>query len=157
MIRKYCGLILAICLVSSCELVFAADEPAVIEATLRAYEQAWSQHDARAVASFYYEPALRVTARGPVVRATRKDEEEFFVTFLPALVKSGYDRSSWESLQVRLLDANTAIASGVTVRHRADGGVFARVGVTYALYRTAEGWKIFLSSTHEPGAALQFR
>ena len=136
MIRRYGGLILSICLVWSCESAYAADEQGAIEATLRAYEQAWSRHDAREVAGFYYEPAVRVTAGGPVVRATRKDEEEFFATFLPALVKSGYARSTWDSLQVRMLDANTAVASGVTVRNRGDGSVFARVGVTYALYRT---------------------
>jgi NTF2-like protein (DUF6841) len=91
------------------------------------------------------------------VRATRKDQEAFFENFLWALVKGGYERSSWESLEVRLLDPQTAIASGVTVRYRANGSVFARVGVTYALRSTAEGWKIFLSSTHEPGAALRFK
>jgi hypothetical protein len=32
------------------------------------------------------------------------------------MVKRGYARSTGESLQVRLLDPQTAIASGVTVR-----------------------------------------
>ncbi len=135
----------------------AAEGTATVEGTLHAYEEAWSRHDGHAVASFFYEPAVRVTNGGPTVRSTRKEEETFFNNFLPALVKSGYERSSWESLQVRLLDSQTAIASGVTIRYRADGSVFARVGVTYALRSTPEGWKIFLSATHEPGAALQFK
>jgi ketosteroid isomerase-like protein len=144
-------------LAASSGLVLAANEQSGVESTLRAYVGAWSRHDAAAAASFYYEPAIRVTAGGPVVRATRRDQEAFFRTFLPALVKGGYDRSAWESLSVRLLDPKTAIASGVTVRYRADGSVFARLGVTYALYRTPDGWKIFLSSTHEPASALQFK
>ncbi len=155
MITRYVAPVL-LCLTSGVGTAFAGGEAAV-EATLRAYEQAWSRDDARAAASFYCEPAMRVTAGGPVVRATRKDEEAFFNNFLSALANSGYVRSKWESLEVRLLDAKTAIASGVTVRYRANGSVFARVGVTYALYSTPDGWKIFLSATHEPGAVLKFR
>jgi len=142
--------------VASCGRVYAANEQSVVESTLRAYEDAWSHHDAAAAASFYYEPTMRVTAGGPVVRAKRKDQEDFFKSFFPGLVKGGYDHSAWESLSIRLLDPMTAIASGVTVRYRADGSVFARLGVTYFLYSTPEGWKIFLSSTHEPAAALRF-
>ena len=117
--------------------VSAADGVKAVEDTLRAYEQAWSHLDAHAAASFYYEPAMRVTNGGPVIRATRSDQEVFFNGFL--------------------LDPNTAIASGVTVRYRADGSVFARVGVTYGLWRTSEGWKIFLSATHGPDTVLRFR
>jgi uncharacterized protein (TIGR02246 family) len=140
-----------------CRAALAAGGAQAVEATLHAYEAAWSRHDGRAVAAFYYEPALRVTPTGPVVRATRQDEERFFEGFLTGLVNSGYQRSVWQSLEVRLLDANTAIASGVTVRYRADGSVYARVGVTYALCATPQGWKIFMSANHEAATALRFR
>lgn len=150
--------LLCILLAASVGQPALADDPTkAVERTLEAYEQAWSHHDAGEVASFYYEPAMRVSATGPVVRATRQDQETFFNTFLPTLVKSGYDRSRWESLEIRLLDSTTALASGVTVRYRSNGSVFGRVGVTYALYRTPQGWKIFLSATHEAGTALRFR
>jgi hypothetical protein len=125
--------------------VRAADGVRAVD-TLRKYEQAWSRLDGHAAAIFYYEPAMRVTNGGPVVRSTRSDQEAFFNGFLPALAKSGYARSAFEQLQVRLLDSKTAIASGVTVRYRADGSVFARVGVTYGLWKTPEGWKIFSRS-----------
>jgi uncharacterized protein (TIGR02246 family) len=155
-IVRCCAVVLLL-LGSSWQVAFAADEQSAVERTLRAYEEAWSHHDAQAIASFYYEPAVRVTAGGPVVRATRRDEEAFFKSFLPTLVKSGYDQSEWESLQIHLLDPKTAIASGVTVRYRADRSLFARLGVTYALCSTPDGWKIFLSATHEPASVLQFR
>jgi ketosteroid isomerase-like protein len=131
-------------------------EHAVVE-TLRAYEQAWSRHDARAIASFYYEPALRITAGGPVMRQTRSDQEAFFSGFMASLVKRGYARSSWEDLEVHLLDAETAIASGISVRFKTDGSQLERVGLTYALRSTPEGWKIFLSSTHATERMLRFR
>lgn len=146
------ALLLLIC---SLESARAADDVQTVKETLRAYEQAWSRHDGRAVASFYYEPAMRVTTGGPVVRATRAEQETFFTGFLAGLVERGYARSTWEKLDVHLLDAKTAIASGVTVRYRADGSVFERVALTYALWSTADGWKIFLTATHAPDTMLR--
>ena len=123
---------------------------------LRAYEEAWSRHDAHAIAGFYYEPAVRVSPAGPIVRATRVMQEAFFAGLLARLMKQGYASSAWQHLEVRLLDAHTAIASGVIVRHRADGSEFQRQGVTYTLWRGESGWKIFLSATHLPSTALHF-
>jgi uncharacterized protein (TIGR02246 family) len=133
------------------------DEDQAVRQTLEAYEQAWSRHDAAAVAGFYYEPAMRVGKGGPAVRATRSDQQAFFEGFLRGLADRGYARSAWEELDVRLLDAQTAIASGITLRYRSDGSLLERVAVTYGLRRSDEGWKIFLSATHAPESVLRFR
>ena len=140
-----------------CATAAAADERDAVKQTMEAYEQAWSRHDAHAVADFYFEPAMRVSKGGPVIRATRADQETFFEGYLRAIVARGYERSEWESLDARLLDAQTAIASGIAVRHRADGSTLERVAVTYELWHTDNGWRIFLSATHAPETALQFR
>ena len=144
-------------LLASCPLAFAAGgEQAVID-TLHAYEEAWSKHDGKAVASFYHEPAMRLSPGGPAVRPGLADQERFFTPFLAGLVARGYARSTWETLEVRLLDPQTAIASGITLRYRADGSLFERVAVTYGLRETPTGWKIFLSATHAADTVLQFR
>lgn len=91
------------------------------------------------------------------VRPTRADQEAFFRAFLGALVSRGYGRSQWKHLDVRLLDGETAIASGVSARYRSDGGLLERVAVTYGLRKTDKGWKIFLSATHAPETVLRFR
>ncbi len=140
-----------------CTVSRAADPLDEVRQTLQAYEQAWSRHDAHAVADFYFEPAMRVSKGGPVVRATRVDQETFFDGYLRAIVGRGYERSEWESLEARLLDPQTALASGISVRYRADGSVLERVAVTYQLWNTGKGWKIFLSATHAPETVLQFR
>jgi ketosteroid isomerase-like protein len=142
---------------SCCTAARAGDPVDEVRQTLQDYEQAWSRHDAHAVADFYFEPAMRVSKGGPVVRATRADQETFFEGYLRAIVARGFERSEWESLDARLLDAQTAIASGIAVRHRADGSVLERVAVTYELWHTDNGWKIFLSATHAPETVLQFR
>jgi uncharacterized protein (TIGR02246 family) len=140
-----------------CGTVLAnADEDAVKD-VLRAYEDAWSRHDGEAIANFYYEPAMRVGKGGPAVRATRADQRAFFDGFLRGLVERGYARSAWEELEVRLLDPQTALASGITARFREDGSVLERVAVTYGLRNSGEGWKIFMSATHTPDSVLRFR
>jgi uncharacterized protein (TIGR02246 family) len=144
-------------LVSWSATVLAGTAEEAVKEVLRAYEEAWSRHDAEAVASFYFEPAMRVGKGGPVVRATRADQKAFFDGFFPGLVDRGYARSAWEGLEVRLLDPQTAIASGITVRYRSDGTVLERVAVTYGLRDSTEGWKIFMSATHAPDSVLRFR
>ena len=144
-------------LATFCPAASAADGEDAIRQTLQAYEQAWSRHDAHAVAGFYFEPAMRVSKAGPVVRPMRADQETFFDGYLRGIIVRGYDRSEWESLEVRLLDAQTGLASGIAVRYRADGSVLERVAVTYQLWNTDQGWQIFLSATHAPESVLHFR
>lgn len=67
---------------------------------------------------------------------------------------SGRVRSTRRTNEV---DPQTALASGIAVRYRADGSVLERVAVTYQLWNTGKGWKIFLSATHAPETVLQFR
>jgi len=136
--------------------VYAGSGVQAVKQTLQGYEQAWSRHDGPAIASFYYEPAMRVSKAGPLVRSTRAAEEAFFDGFVQLLVVKGYDHSDWQVLHVHLLNARTAIASGVVTRYRRDGSILQRQGVTYDLWRTDQGWKIFLSATHAPQSALQF-
>ena len=149
--------VFCIAFATCCPAVSAADGEDAIRQTLQAYEQAWSRHDAHAVASFYFEPAMRVSKAGPVIRPTQADQETFFDGYLRGMVGRGYDRSEWESLEVRLLDAQTGLASGITVRYRADGSVMERVAVTYSLWSTEKGWKIILSATHAPENVPRFR
>jgi uncharacterized protein (TIGR02246 family) len=153
-----CGRRFAIWLLAAwCASVWAGAEEESVKDLLKAYEAAWSRHDAQAVASFYYEPAMRVSKGGPAVRATRAEQQTFFDGFLRGLVERGYVWSAWEELEVRLLDPQTAFASGITVRYREDGSVLERVALTYALRNTEGGWKIFMSATHSPDTVLRFR
>jgi uncharacterized protein (TIGR02246 family) len=151
------AMVVVVLAIYCCGHALAETEEEAVAKVLQAYEDAWGRHDAHAIASFYYEPAMRVTRGGPVVRPTRADQEAFFGGFLRGLVSRGYVRSAWEQLEVRLLDAETAIASGVTGRYTADGSLLERVAVTYGLRKTSEGWKIFLSATHAPDTVLRFR
>ena len=87
--RKHIGLLFLMLLIYGSA---AADESRItdrdkqaVTQALQAYEEAWSRHDAHAIAGFYYEPAMRVSAGGPVVRATRAMQETFFSGLLSGL------------------------------------------------------------------------
>jgi ketosteroid isomerase-like protein len=135
----------------------AEDPTQTATRVLYAYEDAWSHHDAKAIAGLYAEPAIRVSVNGPIVRETQAAQTVFFNGLLTSLVNQGYERSTWDHLEVHLLDSHTAIASGVVARYRANGSVFQRQAVTYGLWDTTRGWRIFFSATHQPGSELHFR
>ena len=63
----------------------AEDAKRSVEQVLRAYEDAWSQHDAKAIASFYYEPAMRVSPSGPSARNASEHEvpRQSYSRYLP--------------------------------------------------------------------------
>ena len=151
------GIAAFLVLASWCATALAGADEVDVQNLLDAYEQAWSQHDAIAIASFYYEPAMRIGRGGPVVRPTRADQEAFFTHFVPELVQRGFDHSAFEELNLHLLDADTGIASGILLRYRKDGSLFERVAVTYGLRKGQAGWKIFLSDTHPAETVMRFR
>ena len=138
-------------------LANANDADPEIEKVMNGYEKAWSHHDAKAIASFYHEPSMRVSKTGPTVRKTVKDQEIFFEGLLGDLVTKGYDHSDWETLNIHLMDTNTAIVSGVILRYRKDGSLMYRTAVSYGLWKSLDEWKIFWSATHAPEGVMQFK
>jgi hypothetical protein len=114
-------------------VAYAEDATQTITKALYAYEDAWSHHDAKAIAGFYAEPAIRVSANGLIVRDTQAAQTVFFNGLLTSLVNQGYERSNWDHLEVHLLDGRSAIASRVVTRYRANGSVFQSQAVTYGL------------------------
>jgi len=52
------------------------------------------------------------------------------------------------------MDDQTAIASGVTLRFKKDGTLIERTGVSYGLWKTQDGWKIFWAATHNPEGVI---
>ncbi len=135
-------------------VVHANDTESGIRAVMIGYEQAWSKRDAKAVASYYHEPAIRGSRVGPTARPTIKSQEIFFEGFLGSLVIRGYDYSDWESLNIHIMNAQTAVAGGITLRYKKDGTLMERAAVSYGLWKTIDGWEIFWSTTHTPEGVM---
>ena len=57
---------------------------------------------------------------------------------------------------VKLLSETTALAAVQWIRRKADEEELERVGATYALFKSEDGWKIVMVTVHSPAALLEF-
>lgn len=58
-------------------------------------------------------------------------------------------------LHVKQLSSRVALASAEILRYKAGGELLERVGASYVLRRTNEGWKIPAIVTHDPDSVLR--
>ena len=72
-----------------------------------------------------------------------------------SLKAQGYGRSELADLRLKQVSAGLFVASGIAVRYKADGQELGRMGVTYVLRKTNEGWKLAALVGHDPGTALR--
>lgn len=72
-----------------------------------------------------------------------------FRTIADTLQSKGYGRSDLINLNVQRLSDTTTLASGIADRYKADGQELERVGVTYVLQKSADGWKIAVTIIHD--------
>ena len=96
--------------------------------------------DPQRLLPYYHEPLMIVTAARTLVLTTRTDVEVWLKPFIQRLKDQGWDtRSEWAQLHVKQLSAGVAVASALILRHKADGQLLERVGVTYVLRKTSDG------------------
>lgn len=60
-----------------------------------------------------------------------------------------YARSEITDLHVQQMSENTAVVSVSRVRYTSDGQELERLGETYTLQRTDDGWKIVVAMIHD--------
>ncbi len=68
--------------------------------------------------------------------------------FLDGLKRQGVTNVKWQSMNVRLIDNNIALASNLAVRYTQSGDVFNQVGATYMLYKEQNAWRIASFAVH---------
>ena len=97
----------------------------------------------------------RQVATTSVSLATRADVESWLTPVLVKLKERGYARSDWSQLQVKVVSNGVAIASAMFIRYKTDGAELERLGATYVLRKTGDGWKIAVIVLHEPSNVLK--
>ena len=148
-------LLLSLAVMASTTLAEAQDEKSVVARTLNDYVAALSSLDPQRLLPYYHEPLMIVTAARTLVLTTRTDVEVWLKPFIQRLKDQGWDtRSEWAQLHVKQLSAGVAVASALILRHKADGQLLERVGVTYVLRKTSDGWKIAVLVAHDPGSVM---
>jgi ketosteroid isomerase-like protein len=117
------------------------------------YATALGSLDPQRILPYYHEPLTLITAPITSILTTRADIEQWEKSRGEQMKGRGYARNAWDQLHVKPLNYGLAVASGLAVqgrRSRAD-----RLGITYVLRRTGDGWKIAVLTVHDPGTVLR--
>ena len=130
------------------------DERAAAVQAFKDYVAAVGSLDAKRVAPHYHEPLMFVAAAGARALATRADIEAWLTPVFARLRERGYARSDWSEFQSKLLSNGVAVVSTQTVRYKTDGQQMEKLGFTYILRKTSEGWKVAVLIGHDPANVL---
>jgi ketosteroid isomerase-like protein len=131
------------------------DEGAAAVQAFKDYVAAVASLDAQRVAPHYHEPLMVVAAAGARALATRADIAAWLTPVFARLKERGYARSDWSEFQSKLLSNGVAVVSTQTVRYKTDGQQMEKVGFTYILRKTSEGWKVAVLIGHDPANVLR--
>jgi ketosteroid isomerase-like protein len=139
----------ALGLVPHMPLAAGQDDKAGVTSLLNDYARAFGKLDVQAILPYYHEPSVLITTRGVATMPTHAAMAVAFKPLMDGLRARGYARSEFTTLNVKRLSATTALASGAAVRYKADGQELERLGATYVLHKTENGWKIAVTVGHD--------
>jgi ketosteroid isomerase-like protein len=132
-----------------------AREEEAITQTFTNYTQAFQTLDPRAALPYFHLPCMFMPSQGVRVLTTAADVEALLTQVMEGLKARSYTRSELVNLNVKQMSANSALVSVSRVRHANDGRELERLGETYTLRRTEDGWKIAVAMIHDPDAILR--
>ena len=116
---------------------------------LNNYYSTFSTLDIESITPFFQEPCIFVSPQGVVAPQTADDVKDVFKLIADGLRSKAYGRSELINLKVQRLSETTMLASGIADRYKANGEELERVGVTYVLQKSGDGWKIAVTVIHD--------
>ena len=116
---------------------------------LNNYYSTFSTLDIESITPFFQEPCIFVSPQGVVAPQTADDVKNVFKLIADGLRSKAYGRSELINLKVQRLSDTTMLASGIADRYKANGEELERVGVTYVLQKSGDGWKIAVTVIHD--------
>ena len=116
---------------------------------LTRYYTTFSTLDVEAIARFFNEPCIFVSPQGVVASQTYDDVREVCKLIAEGFRSKGYGRSELTNLDVQRMSDTTVLARGVAVRYKSDGQELERVGVTYVVQKSGDGWTIAVTVIHD--------
>lgn len=130
------------------------DDSDDLEAFFATYRQAYTELDLDAIVEHYDVPLLSVTPEERYWLTSREEIEGIMAAYLDTLRDGNYDHGEIDAIEYhRLTDVDVLVSSAWT-RYTTDGDVFERLGTTYLLRDTDEGWKIYALVLHDPETAI---
>jgi ketosteroid isomerase-like protein len=111
------------------------------------YTQAFGALDARAVAGFFYEPALLITPKEVIPFPTAAAVEQTYARIMGDMPRD-YTRTEFRELSERRLGDDLALVTGNGSWKNASNDDIMPFGMTYTLRRTADTWRIVVAAIH---------
>jgi hypothetical protein len=96
-----------------------------------------------------------ISPQGVRVMATAAEVAALFTQVMEGLKARSYARSELTDLHVHQMSENIALVSVSRVRYTTDGQELERLGETYTLRKTEDGWQIAVAMIHDPDTILR--
>ena len=116
---------------------------------LNRYYSTFSTLNVESIAPFFHEPCLFVSPQAVTTAPNHDVVKEVFKWIAKDLLSKGYGHSELTQLNVERMSATTTLGTGVAVRFTVDGRELERVGVTYILQKSDNGWTIAVTVIHD--------
>jgi hypothetical protein len=113
------------------------------------YYRDFSTLDVQAILPYFNEPSLLVGPRGVIPIPNHAALVAVFGPVMEGLQAKGYGRSEFELGYAKSLSSSAALTGGVAVRYSTEGQQLERVGITYVLHKTENGWKFATVILHD--------
>jgi len=116
------------------------------------YTRAFQALDAKAVATFFHEPAMLITPRGVLALPNTWAVEQAYAEIMDPLRGGPYASTEFSSASQRVLSDELVELSGNGTWVDRGGRRYMPFGFTYTLRRTELGYRIAVALVHAPGA-----
>ena len=126
----------------------AADDDSAVR-VLAEYYTAFSTLQVQAVLPYFHEPSLFISPQGVFAAPTLSEVTTVFAGAMEGLRAREFGRSELSVGSVKRLSSTAALVTGVAIRYQRSGQELERVGVTYALHKASEVWKIAVIILHD--------
>lgn len=118
------------------------------------YYRDFSTLNVQAILRYFNEPSLLVGPRGVIPIPNHAALVAVFGPVMEGLRAKGYGRSEFELDYAKSLSSSAALTGGVAVRYSTEGQQLERVGITYVLHKTENGWKFATVILHDPDSSV---
>jgi len=130
------------------------DTTATIQ-TFTDYIQTFQTLDPHATVPYCHTPCMFISPQSVRVMATAAGVAALFTQVMAGLKARSYARSELTDLHVHQMSENAAFVNVSRVRYATGGQELERLGETYTLRKTEDGWKIVVAMIHDPDTVLR--
>ncbi len=113
------------------------------------YCRAFRPHNMPAMADFFNVPVTMISGGRANTLSTEEQLTNSLQIVMNGLVTQGFDHSEIDEVHIHPLSAKTALLSAIFSRLKTDGSLLQKIGATYTVIDSGEGYKIATLVAHD--------